>query len=764
MGNTHSETPIPQREQEVPPQAAEETERAGPGTNFGKNEEPKAMPPLASGLERDPGPQAGEGDANPQVGLGDLQVPGTGLSANTKAKLCQSKKRKIAKARKWASGQEPATMAEGRLESKKPQPMGMADQGRAPPRSLQPEVAMHTNYLSGGSEIGVQEPSDSSGLKACRGLERRGRGEPTGVPSQILPPAGQGQTGKRAPVSGASRVEAEAPKPQSSQASAAGKESPGKMIMVGIIPTSPGPVPGQGSQTSRRHNEDGPPTGQDRKPDPTPAGPEAQPSVRTETLNCAKQAQGPGHETTPRMGCLKPHSFLSKRGAHVDPVLGPTPPWVNQPPFPASLSYSQALKWGLPVARCPAGEAEVPREAREVPQAQDVASKKKLPFYEQLIASLKSQAQRQRSAKLQKPILGQEGPSQCQPATIKAEAVQEPLSTPKPQAEQKPTPPPSLLSSLPSVQFEAQLRPQVLAKAEGKPVPSIQPVFQIQSPRTSCSLSSVSQGPPPGSARLHLPLPLPIATTGFGPKLHLSSSCEAPAQAQHRLECGALASTPYPQPGPDSVAPGPLPIQPVVQSQSQGQTEPGMAAQQLPKATSPTPPHPPTTCGVQQLQQGQLGPSPTPAEAQPQPETNVDPNPPAPTPIQAHSKLAAARPRKQQQPAQKAAAKAKPPAQASGKKAPPAQWQEPPQVQAEAEPDTPQRPAGRWTPFQVDTTCTRKCYCRHREEQGSINGWTDSVREPFCETLWVRTAVLAGSLVAGTKFCMDHFKADNNLN
>ncbi|XP_029475954.1 gametogenetin [Rhinatrema bivittatum] len=70
------------------------------------------------------------------------------------------------------------------------------------------------------------------------------------------------------------------------------------------------------------------------------------------------------------------------------------------------------------------------------------------------------------------------------------------------------------------------------------------------------------------------------------------------------------------------------------------------------------------------------------------------------------------------------------------------------------------RPEGRWPSFQVDGSCTRKCHCKHtspRKLPANVASWLATSRNTLIEPTWVSTLKLAGSLVAGTKFCLDYY-------
>ncbi|KAL8219884.1 UNVERIFIED_CONTAM: hypothetical protein K2H54_035583 [Gekko kuhli] len=67
----------------------------------------------------------------------------------------------------------------------------------------------------------------------------------------------------------------------------------------------------------------------------------------------------------------------------------------------------------------------------------------------------------------------------------------------------------------------------------------------------------------------------------------------------------------------------------------------------------------------------------------------------------------------------------------------------------------------RWPAFQVADSCPRKCYCRHQDERKlpkNVVAWLNPSANHLAEPPWVATALLAVSLVAGTKFCLDSYK------
>ncbi|GCB66826.1 hypothetical protein scyTo_0000645 [Scyliorhinus torazame] len=534
-------------------------------------------------------------------------------------------------------------------------------------------------------------------------------------------------------------------------------------------------------------------------------------------------------------GRLKAQSFLNKWGAHVekDPSSAEkSQPLVDLPPFPpgakamaphqekygapAGISYAEALKQ-VPLlrisqdARCPANEAKEEVEAfdpngtkelGDVAPTQDggsAALKKKLPFYEQLIASLKSQTQKQKGLKPLRQILTQEELSQSKPGknggTPEAPAVlqvsPEPLLLPGSQTQTPAgSPQPLQLPSPASFQFEA---PDHSARTKADPKfvqwfqqQQQQPIFQFQSklgPRPgpqeqAGAAASLSLGPVCQTAS---DPQLPVPGCGTVPQLHTSVQLPSQSWLNQQIEAQCrLQLHPQAQPWPVSMVSPPslyappqhnsqpilgslpsdqLPIWPRLQGQTQAQvkfsTMTHLPCQQLPKPAIQTPLHLQISCSLQQqlavvpapplpvpvklespqqpkqiqLQNRNQSPAQGPAAPKAEPKGGPKPAAPAPPP----PKVAAKPPKQEQLPPRAShQTSAKPKAQAKGRKGQPSlpsqplplQRQEPIKVQAEAEPAAEglsplQRPTGRWSAFQIDKTCTRKCHCRHREDKGT---------------------------------------------
>ncbi|CAM4689714.1 gametogenetin [Caretta caretta] len=75
--------------------------------------------------------------------------------------------------------------------------------------------------------------------------------------------------------------------------------------------------------------------------------------------------------------------------------------------------------------------------------------------------------------------------------------------------------------------------------------------------------------------------------------------------------------------------------------------------------------------------------------------------------------------------------------------------------------DKPQASARHWPPFQVMDSCPRKCYCKHQDQRKlprNISAWLTPSANHLAEPPWVSTAILAGSLVAGTRFFLDSYE------
>ncbi|XP_069500459.1 protein split ends-like [Ambystoma mexicanum] len=70
------------------------------------------------------------------------------------------------------------------------------------------------------------------------------------------------------------------------------------------------------------------------------------------------------------------------------------------------------------------------------------------------------------------------------------------------------------------------------------------------------------------------------------------------------------------------------------------------------------------------------------------------------------------------------------------------------------------RPSGRWPSFRIDNSCTNKYQNTHQTERRlpeNVDKWFASSKNSLIEPSWVSTLKLAGSLVAGTKFCLDYY-------
>ncbi|XP_028597874.2 gametogenetin [Podarcis muralis] len=76
-------------------------------------------------------------------------------------------------------------------------------------------------------------------------------------------------------------------------------------------------------------------------------------------------------------------------------------------------------------------------------------------------------------------------------------------------------------------------------------------------------------------------------------------------------------------------------------------------------------------------------------------------------------------------------------------------------------------PHHHWPAFQVAESCSRKCYCKHQEQRKlpqNIVTWLNPSTNHLTEPPWVATAMLAVSLVAGTKFCLDSYEQQHIAN
>lgn len=785
MGNTHSEALV-SRERELPLQCVEVPGKEGEEDKAGRKEvAPRASSGQTAGPE--PGPEAqgreNEGKAGP--GAGARQPPPVGPSAaGVKAKLGPGKKRKIAKARKWASSQvasqepvmaverlRPIVMAELiRVQTARPGMPVLGGGGCQLPKEGGQEKQPRPN---GGEAPGLDVPHPHGHeLGAGPGLKHRGQGEPTGA---ILSHPGRhpapGKAGKRAqlpwtaqqPQQGEAGAVRGAGGQAAVKANGNGKESPCKLIKLSIIrPPAPttGGCKGQGpseQQAEGPREGQGSTAGETAPANDTRPGQACPPDARP-----GKNVPEPTVEAAPRHGRLKAHSFLSKRGAHVEPAVGLPPhsaPPLDLPPLspthqassPVAISYAQALKQA-PEPRNPGQprpaqrEVEAARpetkEAGEARQAHDHASaagKKKLPFYEQLIASLKSQAQRQKGVRPQRAAPAQEGACPCVPGKAEAETEAEeearPVALATPEPLLLPSPGPSDPGPAPfprppsrsTFQFEGRVCPE----QGGGEMPAwfqapcpLGPEEQAQAYRgVSLVAPAMPASPPVVPATLDWLQPEPRAT----------------------------APPPCPPPVPELE---PLPVWPLAQGQAQVQiqAQPGsLIHPQCPQPAAQAPPHPQRSSGIEQPPPALALPQPTsqaeaelPTRQRPSPEpapptskaqlhaeTKTTPKPPAP----ARPRAGGARPQRQEQlaapkaPSQPATAKARPQPQARGRKVQPSgssQRPEPPTATAEAEADAEvaqegkaaARPTGRWAAFQVDRTCTRTCRCRHRHAHG----------------------------------------------
>ncbi|XP_030400256.1 gametogenetin [Gopherus evgoodei] len=73
----------------------------------------------------------------------------------------------------------------------------------------------------------------------------------------------------------------------------------------------------------------------------------------------------------------------------------------------------------------------------------------------------------------------------------------------------------------------------------------------------------------------------------------------------------------------------------------------------------------------------------------------------------------------------------------------------------------PQVSTRHWPPFQIMDSCPRKCYCKHQDQRKlprNISAWLNPSANHLAEPPWVSTAILAGSLVAGTRFVLDSYE------
>uniref|UniRef100_A0ABM5EQW8 Gametogenetin n=1 Tax=Pogona vitticeps TaxID=103695 RepID=A0ABM5EQW8_9SAUR len=69
-----------------------------------------------------------------------------------------------------------------------------------------------------------------------------------------------------------------------------------------------------------------------------------------------------------------------------------------------------------------------------------------------------------------------------------------------------------------------------------------------------------------------------------------------------------------------------------------------------------------------------------------------------------------------------------------------------------------------WPAFQVSDSCPMRCYCKHqapRKLPKNVVAWLNPSTNHLAEPPWVATAMLAVSLVAGTKFYLDSYKQEH---
>ncbi|XP_061453614.1 gametogenetin [Rhineura floridana] len=72
-----------------------------------------------------------------------------------------------------------------------------------------------------------------------------------------------------------------------------------------------------------------------------------------------------------------------------------------------------------------------------------------------------------------------------------------------------------------------------------------------------------------------------------------------------------------------------------------------------------------------------------------------------------------------------------------------------------------------WPAFQVADSCSRKCYCKHQDQRKlpkNVVAWLNPSSNHLTEPPWVATAMLAVSLVAGAKFCLDSYEQQRIAN
>ncbi|KAH0631537.1 hypothetical protein JD844_005904 [Phrynosoma platyrhinos] len=89
--------------------------------------------------------------------------------------------------------------------------------------------------------------------------------------------------------------------------------------------------------------------------------------------------------------------------------------------------------------------------------------------------------------------------------------------------------------------------------------------------------------------------------------------------------------------------------------------------------------------------------------------------------------------------------------------------QDSPEQDREADPS----PVHHWPAFQVTNSCSMRCYCKHRDQRKlpkNVMAWLNPSTNHLAEPPWVATAMLAVSLVAGTKFCLDSYDQQHVTN
>ncbi|XP_026544243.1 gametogenetin [Notechis scutatus] len=89
------------------------------------------------------------------------------------------------------------------------------------------------------------------------------------------------------------------------------------------------------------------------------------------------------------------------------------------------------------------------------------------------------------------------------------------------------------------------------------------------------------------------------------------------------------------------------------------------------------------------------------------------------------------------------------------------------QPSADRDPEANRSRAHHWPAFQVADSCPRRCYCRHQDQRKlpkNVLAWLNPSANHLTEPPWVATALLAVSLVAGTKFCLDSYKQQHMAN